>query len=127
MKYLIFLASFFSSALLAVENRSTTCQFGEKQRIIEIVYPEMTVTPCEVRYIKNGNTQVLWSANAELGYCESKADAFIEKQRGWGWQCDAVQTDEVEETEATEVEAVETDEPEAIESSEETEEEVETK
>jgi hypothetical protein len=46
--------------------------------------------PCQVVYTKeDGTTQNLWSAENVEGYCEQKADEFAEKQRGWGWDCQA--------------------------------------
>lgn len=52
----------------------------------------MTV-PCEVQYFKDteapGESQVLWSAQAQAGYCESKASEFVAKLEGWGWSCSA--------------------------------------
>lgn len=79
---------FASSAVLSAEPKTTQCTFGKNVRLIEIAYPEGTETPCEVKYTKNGETRVLWSARAERGYCEEKAAAFIEKQESWGWQCE---------------------------------------
>ena len=39
--------------------------------------------PCEVRYQKEGVTETLWSAEEEVGYCDEKANSFVEKQRVW--------------------------------------------
>ena len=69
------------------------CTNGDLVRRVEIfTEPGMTV-PCEVHYFKDteapGETQVLWSAQAEAGYCEIKAEEFISKLKGWGWSCDA--------------------------------------
>lgn len=75
---------------LAQENQATHCQLGDAVRVIEVVYPQATALPCEVRYSKDGATDVLWRASAEAGYCEQKAVEFAEKQRGWGWNCVAV-------------------------------------
>ncbi len=90
MKSILF-ASLFAltaSTALAMENQKTVCSQGISQRIIEIVYPGEGEAPCEVHYTKDTGSQVLWSAQQEVGYCEEKAAAFIEKQRGWGWQCE---------------------------------------
>ncbi len=75
--------------LFSLETQSTQCTFGKNVRIIEVVYPESTPTPCEVRYTKNGESKVLWQAQAETGFCEQKASDFIEKQRSWGWKCES--------------------------------------
>jgi hypothetical protein len=45
--------------------------------------------PYEVQYKKDDSTQTLWNANNVKGYCEEKAKAFVEKQKGWGWSCKA--------------------------------------
>ncbi len=87
MKYLLLLASVITLPLLASENQSTHCTFGDKQRIIEVIYPKDGTKACEVHYTKGSDMQVLWSANHDLDYCKEKAAAFIEKQRGWGWHC----------------------------------------
>lgn len=86
------LLGFITLNAMSAETQSTTCHFGKNTRLIEVAYPEGTETPCEVRYTKNGQTSVLWRAQAELGYCEEKAAAFIEKQENWGWQCEQKQS-----------------------------------
>lgn len=90
MKYLMIGAALFSGASLAVDNHTTLCVFGGNERKIEIVYPEGTELPCEVQYTKNGEMSVLWNAKGEIGYCEAKAAEFVEKQQGWGWECNNV-------------------------------------
>jgi len=69
-------------------NLVSTCTHGDATRVITIVYdnPE-TGTACEVSYKKDSGTQVLWSANNDRDYCLGKAQAFVEKQQGWGWDC----------------------------------------
>lgn len=73
----------------AMENQKTICTHGDQQRIIEIIYTGEGEVPCEVHYTKDSGTQILWQAQGEAGYCEEKAAAFIEKQRGWGWECES--------------------------------------
>ena len=73
-------------------NRKSTCQHGEKQRHVELVYEvQGQATPCEVRYDKAteepNNTQVLWSAKNQENFCEQKFSSFVEKLKGWGWNC----------------------------------------
>lgn len=82
-------AGLFSGSLIAAEQpgQSTHCQLGDAVRVIEVVYPQGGELPCEVRYSKDGATSVLWQADNEAGYCEQQAAAFIEKQRGWGFEC----------------------------------------
>ena len=55
-----------------------------------MVYPQGSELPCEVQYTKDGATSVLWQASNEAGYCEQKAADFVEKQRGWGFECVAM-------------------------------------
>jgi hypothetical protein len=69
------------------------CTHGDLSRRVEI-YTEPGVTvPCEVHYYKDteapGETQVLWSAQAQEGYCKQKAEEFVAKLQGWGWSCGA--------------------------------------
>lgn len=74
--------------LLAAENYSYICTLDDNQRTIEVVYLEQDKpAPCEVRYIKDSVSQVLWSARRQEGFCELKAEAFMQKQTGWGWSC----------------------------------------
>ncbi len=89
MKYLLLLASIAVSSAFAAENQSTLCTFGDKERKVEVVYPTAGGKACEVQYTKGTNMQVLWSANSDLSYCEERAAAFVEKQQGWGWQCES--------------------------------------
>jgi hypothetical protein len=72
---------------MALANTTYVCTHGDAERRIEVAYPEAGKVPCEVRYTKNGATEVLWNAHAEEGYCEARAAEFVEKQRGWGWEC----------------------------------------
>ena len=76
----------FSPSALA--NETHVCLYGGAERKISVVYdnPGQSV-PCSVTYEKGDGIQTLWSAENEAGYCETKAAEFIEKQRGWGWDC----------------------------------------
>lgn len=69
----------------------TRCVHGDMQRRVAIVYETGVAVPCEVHYFKDTEApeehQVLWNAQNESGYCESKAQAFVEKLEGWGWTC----------------------------------------
>ena len=65
------------------------CKHGDKERIISVVYDvEGQAVPCKVVYTKDGAVETPWNAENLAGYCEEKAAAFVEKQRGWGWTCD---------------------------------------
>ena len=85
----IFTAILFTLCLsqVALADTSYVCTQGGMERKIEVVYLGAGKLPCEVRYSKEGTTRVLWSAQAEEGYCEARAAEFVEKQRGWGWEC----------------------------------------
>ena len=67
------------------------CTNGDLERRIEIVRETGVLVPCEVHYYKDseapGEKQVLWSAQREEGYCESRAAEFVQQLADWGWQC----------------------------------------
>ena len=74
----------------AVADETYICTHGSQERIITIVYQDQEAKiPCEVQYQKEGVTETLWTAQNQAGYCEEKTQAFLEKQRGWGWSCEA--------------------------------------
>ncbi len=91
MKKLTVLCLVISVALLAgnaFADVTYTCTHGSQERIITIVYQDQAAkVPCEVTYQKEGGTETLWTAQNQVGYCEEKVSAFLEKQRGWGWDC----------------------------------------
>jgi len=72
---------------VALAETAYVCTQAGMERRIEVVQLGAATVPCEVRYTKNGNTEVVWSAKVEAGYCEARAAEFVEKQRGWGWEC----------------------------------------
>lgn len=74
----------------AVAQDRYVCELGKSQRVIEVVYssPPSRV-PCEVSYTKSSGVQTLWRAESEVGYCETRAREFADKQAGWGWHCAA--------------------------------------
>ncbi len=67
------------------------CSYGDLTRRVEILTEPGVPVPCEVHYYKDteapGDKQVLWSAQAQVGYCEEKTEAFVAKLEGWGWDC----------------------------------------
>ncbi len=89
MKLFLTLTLMLASSMLAAENQTTLCEFDEKQRKIEVVYPKGGENVCEVQYTKNGEMTVLWTARSEREFCQTKASGFIEKQQGWGWKCES--------------------------------------
>ena len=80
--------AFFGVSFSAIAGDDYVCNNDGEKRIISIAYEsdEQSV-PCEVRYDKGQGVQTLWSAKSEVGFCEMKANEFIEKQESWGWSC----------------------------------------
>lgn len=69
------------------------CSLDGKTRRIEVNYPQHSLPlPCEVNYYKDdeapGQTQTLWHANVQMGFCEVKADRFVGQLQDWGWECE---------------------------------------
>ncbi len=99
------IAAALAPAAQASSGDRTVCSHGNQTRIIEVKYTGEGTIPCEVHYTKDSGSQVLWSAQTEGGYCEQKAAEFVEKQRGWGWECEttvAAAENTTTETPATE-------------------------
>jgi hypothetical protein len=66
------------------------CTHGDAMRIISVSYEDdQNKIPCEVNYDKGEGVQTLWSAQSEIGYCETKAQEFVEKHESWGWSCES--------------------------------------
>lgn len=80
---------------VAAENQQFTCTNGAEKRVITVVYevPNQNV-PCRVDYEKPQSLETLWTAKSAIGFCEEKANAFLEKQRGWGFSCEQAKTSE---------------------------------
>lgn len=90
MRQLFLLVSLmlFSLGSQAAENINYSCTMNGAERSISVVYlTNDQEVPCEVRYSKDGETQVLWTYANETGQCEQKAESFAEKQESWGWEC----------------------------------------
>lgn len=92
MRTILLALCFVSSFSFAGETYE--CRKGEMVRTISVtqLYVEDKV-PCEVRYQNAEGEKVLWSAQKEVGYCESKAKAFVAKQEAWGWACHLLATE----------------------------------
>lgn len=74
----------------SLTNRTFTCAQQSATRIVKIVYSQGTALPCQVVYDKTqegGDAQILWQAATEEGYCEDKAETFVQKLTDWGWAC----------------------------------------
>ena len=92
-KFLIPLLLVAVPGLALAQDSGYQCTHGDLVRRVEIyTEPGMTV-PCEVHYYKDteapGESQVLWSAESQEGYCEAKTEEFVAKLQGWGWNCSA--------------------------------------
>ena len=87
----IFLATLLPSLSFAQAPPNYNCTLQDLQRRVEIFHETGVTVPCEVHYFKDteapGESQVLWRAQNEAGYCESKAENFIGKLRNMGWTC----------------------------------------
>lgn len=69
---------------------SWSCRHNDNVREIHIEQSTSAPVPCSVVYRKlteGAQDRVLWSAENDAGYCEAKAQAFVEKQTSWGWTC----------------------------------------
>ena len=77
---------FFASNLYA--DKTYICTFGQQGRVISIIYDNQDIkVPCEVRYRKDGQTKTLWHTEGQVGFCEEKAEEFVQKYIDWGWRC----------------------------------------
>lgn len=93
---------------LAQDAGKFKCTYGDMVRRVEILTEPGVPVPCEVHYYKDteapGDKQVLWSAQAQVGYCEEKSEAFVAKLEGWGWDCASSADDETPAEEPAEEE-----------------------
>ncbi len=88
---LVCLAAAVPGLALGQNVTSYQCSLDDMQRRIEILTEPGVTVPCAVHYYKDtempGETEVLWTATTEAGFCESKTEAFVAKLRDTGWQC----------------------------------------
>ena len=103
------------SMALAQDGGKYRCTQGDKVRRVEILTEPGVPVPCEVHYYKDteapGEKRVLWSAQAQAGYCEDKVDGLLTKLEGLGWDCGRGEQAETESAPAmpAEEDAVEDD------------------
>ncbi len=69
-----------------------SCNLANLNRRITVDFLEPpAAVPCQVNYFKDteepGVQKTLWWAENNEGYCESKAEAFVDKLTGLGWNC----------------------------------------
>ena len=107
VKHLAILLTVLSPGLVLAQGAQTyKCTFGDLERRVEILHETAASVPCDVHYYKDteapGEQQVLWSATQEAGYCEARAEEFIAKLEGWGWNCGQAQTAPSEPADDTE-------------------------
>jgi hypothetical protein len=75
-----------------VAGDSTVCTQGKNKRMVALSYgDEKTKLPCQVHYKKEteqpGHDQVVFKADHDVAFCQSKAQAFVDKLSGMGWTC----------------------------------------
>ncbi len=90
-KYVFVLLLGVAPGMALAQGVTYSCSFGDLQRRVQILTEPGVSVPCEVHYYKDteapGERRVLWSADRQEGYCESKANEFVAKLEGWGWSC----------------------------------------
>jgi len=69
-------------------DESIACVSGNQIRVLVLGYAvEGQKLPCQVIYKKGLESEVLWSATGQAGFCEAKLAEFLDKQKEWGWRC----------------------------------------
>ena len=87
MKIFLFAAGLILSCNVFAQ-QGYVCKHGEVVRTVEVVYSNPgEQVPCEVVYTRTTGARALWSAENQVGYCESKAEAFINKHQREGFTC----------------------------------------
>jgi hypothetical protein len=91
-RYLWSLAAVVPLTAFAQNDNAFQCTLGGNVRRVEIVYETGVAVPCEVHYYKDteapGAREVLWSAQNQSGYCESRTRDFVAQLQSWGWRCE---------------------------------------
>jgi hypothetical protein len=84
------LALVLLAAPIAVYADSWSCRQGNNVREVHVERTTANPVPCRVVYRKlteGVEDQVLWNAQFDAGYCDSKARDFISKLESYGWTC----------------------------------------
>jgi hypothetical protein len=83
-------------AVLALPTTATAeswiCEHGNLIREINVERATSNPVPCSVVYDKASEgfgADVLWTANADVAYCDAKADGLAGKLNDLGWSCTA--------------------------------------
>ncbi len=88
----VFGAAILPFMAVAQDQNNYLCTHGDLQRRVEVLYETGVTVPCEVHYFKDteapGESQVLWRALSQEGYCAEKTRDFITQLGAWGWSCD---------------------------------------
>ena len=109
----VLIATLLPAVAMTQESGKYQCTYGDMQRRVEIAHEPGVEVPCSVHYYKDtempGEQQILWSAQSDPTYCQTKASELVAKLEGWGWDCGggadvAVEEEAVEETEGVESE-----------------------
>lgn len=86
MKWLLLIGVLINTSAWADEN--IACVNGSQIRVLVLDYTlEGQKLPCQVIYHKGVESQLLWKASGQAGFCEAKLAEFLEKQKEWGWSC----------------------------------------
>jgi hypothetical protein len=101
---------------LSVNANAWKCEHNGMVREVQVEYLGDGKVPCNVIYDKPTEgieTKVLWFADKQEGYCEEKAQEFVNKLESWGWTCTpfAVAPAEEAPVEESPVEETVTEEP----------------
>ncbi|MFL0797853.1 MAG: hypothetical protein K6L73_10245 [Cellvibrionaceae bacterium] len=83
------------TAEIAVANPQSinyNCNLSNLSRRVSVDFLEPpAAVPCQVNYFKDteepGVQKTLWWAENNEGYCERKAEEFVDKLTGLGWEC----------------------------------------
>ncbi|MFT3928910.1 MAG: hypothetical protein QM709_01330 [Spongiibacteraceae bacterium] len=75
------------AAGVATASQTTLCKAHGQERKIELIENDQG---CQVNYTKGDESKTLWSS-ARSTYCAPHAAEFIEKQKGWGFECAAAE------------------------------------
>lgn len=80
-----------SALAFALDDQVYSCSRDEHIRRVVIDYQSNnSPVPCQVIYSKDtegGSQKTLWQAQTTAGYCEKKAEEFVNKLDSWGWKC----------------------------------------
>lgn len=76
----------------SVVSETTLCERAGMRREIKVIYDDpMADAACKVRYRKKdeapGFKKILWRAEYEVGFCQTKASELVARLQNWGWTC----------------------------------------